>query len=125
MYQYVIEIPQVDVGKVSGQDPLNLAINALALLLIERASSFCEQAVQFGIGIVAAVGPFGSEAGGIECVFENIRVLVGIADPAQRVDLEGAFPDIRVEGRELKATNVERNAHAAQLLLKDCGEQAS
>ncbi len=56
-------------------------------------------------------------------MLEDVGVFVA-ADPAQGKELERAASDVGVKRGEFKAADIERNAHFAQLLLENGGEQA-
>ena len=87
----VVHVPQVDVGQIAGQDALDLGVNLPALFLVQRSVAFLKQVVHLGIGVTAPIGPLGREAGRVKSVFEDIRVLIAVTHPAQRIELKCAF----------------------------------
>src|SRR5215831_12643719 len=123
VHQHVVEIPEIDVWQVIGQDLLHLVIDSFALLLVKGRTAFADERINFGVGIECAIGALGWKASRVEYVLEEVRVLVS-ADPAHRVHLIGALGDVAKERRELEGANVERDASLAQLLLEHGGEQA-
>src|SRR5258708_14277240 len=122
VHEHVIEVPQVYIWDIFGEDFLNFGVELLADILIGRASRLVDQTIDLRIGIETAVCAFGRESVGVKGVFKNIRVFVP-ADPAQRIKLESAARDIRKKCSELEGANVDRNTHIPQLLLQHRGQQ--
>jgi len=54
-----VAVPEIDGGKIRGQDLLGLDIIGATAGLIGILSSIVEQRIERGIGIVAAVGSLG------------------------------------------------------------------
>jgi hypothetical protein len=54
---------------------------------------------------------------------QNIRIGQSAADPLQRIHLEIALEDVRVQRREFVRTHVDVDADIAQILLDDRGLQ--
>ena len=100
VHQHIVEIPEIDVGQVFGDDALNFVIDDFALLLVERAAAFADQLVDPRVRVEGAVGALGREAGGVEDVFEDVGVLVA-ANPAHGIHLVGALGDVAEESRKL------------------------
>ena len=67
--------------------------------MVEFTAGLIDQRVDPRVGEVSAVGAVGREFGGVEKVFEYVRVFVA-ADPAQRIELEQAVGDVGEESRE-------------------------
>src|SRR6516164_2226509 len=110
MHHHVVQIPEIDVGQIAGQDLLDFGINLLAPGLVQGPVTLFQETVDAGIGVEPAVGAFGRKAGGVKRVFEDVRVLVAEADPAQVVELEVAVHDVGIKKRKLKAADVQGNA---------------
>src|SRR5438105_15018833 len=96
MHHDVVQVPEVNVGQIMGQDFLYARVDFAAAGGIHFATALGDELIHFRIGVVAAVGASGSEAGGIEDVFEDVGVLVG-AKPAHGKDLKGAIDDIGIK----------------------------
>src|SRR5438105_3135856 len=116
VHQDIIQIPEIYVRQIAGKDPLHFSVNFFALVLVKLAAPVSDKGVNLRIGVITAVGAAGRETGGIEDIFENIRILVG-ADPAQRIKLEGSFGHVGIKGGELHGVDVQFDAYSAQLLL--------
>ena len=82
VHQHIVQIPQIDVRQVLGQDLLDLVVDDLAFCLIESAAAFANQFIDARIGVEGAIGALGSEAGGVEDVLEDVGI--EIAAPTQR-----------------------------------------
>src|SRR5207253_6152921 len=116
VHQNIIQIPEIYVRQIAGEDLLYLLVDLGALALIELAAALRDQSVNLRIAVVTAVGAPGREAAGGEDSFKNVGVLIA-PDPAQRIKLEGSFGHVGIKGGELHGTNVELDAYRAQLLL--------
>ena len=116
VHQDIIQIPEIYVRQIAGEDLLYLGVDLSALALIELAAALRDQSVNLRIAVVTAVGAPGREAAGGEDSFKNVGILIA-ADPAQRIKLEGSFGHVGIKGGELHRTNVEFDTYRAQLLL--------
>src|SRR6202158_4875001 len=123
MHDHVVKKPEVDVGKVGGQDHLDVGINSLAPAGIGLRTPFFDKRVNPRIHIEAAVGAMGRKFVGVEHVLEDVWVFVA-ADPTQRIHLICAADDVYHERRRLKRADVEHDPHASQLLLEHGHHQA-
>ena len=85
VHQHVVVIPQIDVGQFVGQDALDFCVELFAGVLVEFLAGLIDQCVDPRVGEVSAVGAVGREFGGVENVFEDVRVFVA-ADPAQGIE---------------------------------------
>src|SRR5258708_14311862 len=103
--QHIVEIPEIYVRKIARHQALDLGVNPLALLLVERAASLFDQLVYFRIGIVPAIRAFGSKAGRVKDILKHVGVLIGVSEPAQRIKLKRALGHVRIKGRKLKAAD--------------------
>src|SRR5258708_33609177 len=109
VHQHVVEIPEIYVRKIARHQTLDLGVNLLTLLLVNRAAPLRDQLVYFRIGVVPAIGAFGSIAGRVKYILKHVRVLIGVPDPAQRVELKRALGHIRIKRRKLKAADLQIN----------------
>src|ERR1700690_207638 len=123
MHQHIVEEPQVDVGKVVGQDRLNLIVNRLAKGGVRLCAALIDQRVEPRVDVEAAVRPVWRKLLGVKSVFENIGIFVA-ANPPQRIHLVGAASDVGKESGELKGANIKLDTDRAQLLLQHGGDQA-
>src|SRR6202165_864553 len=123
MHDHVVKKPEVDVGKVGGQDHLDVGINSLAPAGIGLRTPFFDKRVDPRIHIEAAVGAMGRKFVGVENVLEDVWGFVA-ADPTQRIHLICAADDVCHERRRLKHADVEHDPHASQLLLEHGHHQA-
>src|SRR5260221_13639638 len=89
VHEHVIEIPQVYIWDILGEDFLNFGVQLLADILIGRASRLVGQTIDLRIGIETAVCPSGRESAGGKGRFKNIGVLVP-ASPSLRIKVETA-----------------------------------
>src|SRR5437763_6726579 len=116
VHQDIIQIPEIYVGQIAGEDLLSLRVDLGALALIELAAALRDQSVNSRIAVVTAVGAPGREAAGGEDSFKNVGVLIA-ANPAQRIKLEGALGHVGIKGGELHGADVQFDTYRAQLLL--------
>src|SRR6516162_9081558 len=70
----IVEIPEIYVRQIFGEDSLNLAVNWLALCLVDFAACLVEQRIDVRIGVVTAIGALRRNAGGVKHIFEDIGV---------------------------------------------------
>src|SRR5215469_2622300 len=90
MDEHVVEVPEINVRKILGDDLLQLGIDDFALLLVEGGAALANELIDAWVGVEGAVGAFGREAGGVEDVLEDVGVLIS-TDPAHRVHLISAL----------------------------------
>src|SRR5438552_16521593 len=88
VHQDIIQIPEIYVRQIAGEDLLYLRVDLGALALIELAAALRDQSVNLRIAVVTAAGAPGREAAGGEDSFNNVGVLIA-ADPAHRSTLQG------------------------------------
>src|SRR5574340_1575856 len=111
--QHVVQVPEIDVGQVVGQEALQLSVNLLALFWIQFAAALVDEFVGARVGIVATIGAIGRGLAGLEGVLEDIGIVVA-PDPAQGIKLEGALGHVGEEGGELVAAGIERDPHPTE-----------
>src|SRR5437899_614054 len=97
VHQDIIQIPEIYVRQIAGEDLLDLRVDLGALALIELTAALRDQSVNLRIAVVTAIGAPGREAAGGEDSFKNVGILIA-ADPAQRINLEGSFGHVGVKG---------------------------
>src|SRR3954471_792545 len=107
--KHVVEIEQAQVRTIAGDDLLDLQIDRAALRLIDLATSLIDQLIHFGIVVKAAVESLGRKARAVKYSLKDVWIFVP-SNPPQRIDLEGAFDDVGIEGREFKGADLERDA---------------
>jgi hypothetical protein len=116
-------VPEIDRGQVARENLLRLDIVGAPAAGVRARGGIGEQSIEPRIRIVTAVGAFRRKVRGRKYVAENVRLLIA-ADPAERVHLEGAACDIRIESGELVAAQIQSNADSGKLLLQH-GSQKS
>src|SRR5271155_2117067 len=119
---YVVEVPQVDVRQILGEDSLNLRVDLLACVLVRFAAGLLDERIQTRAGVIGAIGAIGGEFGRVEDVSKDVGIFVA-SDPAQGVQLIRSSDDIGKESGEFESANVEGDANFAQLLLQCGGHQ--
>src|SRR5271157_6276084 len=116
MHQNVVEIPEIDVRQVYGDDLLDFIVDDFAFLLVDGAAAIADQLIHARVGVEGAVGALWSEAVRTEDMLENVGIEVA-PNPAQGMELVRAFGDVGEERGKFKAADVELDASLSQLLL--------
>src|SRR5215472_8124517 len=104
MHYDIIEIPEVNVGKLVGQNPLNLRVDLFAFCLVHGASPRVDQVIDLRIYVKPSIRMPGRKARGVKGIIKDVRIFIA-SDPAQGVKLEGSFLDVGVKCGKLKAAN--------------------
>ena len=122
VYDFILGIQERDGGQVVGENLLDFDIffSPPGLCLLGWAAfgrGLCQQLIDLGVDIVAAVCALRWKAGGRVHIAEDVGVFVR-ADPLQHVHLKGSVSDVCVEGAELGRADLQRDACITHLLLK-------
>src|SRR5712692_1071514 len=123
MYTHVVEVPEVEVGHVVGDDVLDLAEDPPALLAVGLYAGLVEQGIEPWVAVVDSVGSIGRNLSRVEDVFKDVWIVVG-PYPAQRIELEIAVSDVGIERGELERAQLELDPDAPPLFLQHFAQQA-
>ena len=83
----VVDVPEIYVGEIVGDDLLNLEKDLAAFVVLGSLAGLVEERVKLGIAVAAPVSAIGRNFVGGEDEFENVGIVV-TADPALRVELK-------------------------------------
>src|SRR5574340_487909 len=70
--QHVVQVPEIDVGQILGQEALQLGVDLLPLLRVQFPAALVDEFVGARVGIVAAIGAIGRGFAGLEGVLEDV-----------------------------------------------------
>ncbi len=83
----VVDVPEIYVGEIVGDDLLDLLKDLFALVAVGSLAGLVEKCVEVGVAVAAAIGAVGRNFVRREDEFKNVGIVIS-ADPALRVELE-------------------------------------